>query len=154
MRWHVLADLINACDLRVGAEVGTKDGKNIRQLLKLCPQIEHIAAIDWFESRENRRSVEQLDRVEIHPGTSWEVAESFPDGCFDWAFIDAGHDYESVNRDIEAYQAKVKGGGWLVGHDYGTTRFPGVTEAVHKHFPAVIIERRNPNRCGIWMIQM
>lgn len=153
MRWNTLADLINRLDLRVGAEVGTRDGDNIRHLLQLCPRIEHIAAVDWFERGTER--VASIDpRVSTHAGTSWEVADTFGDATFDWIFIDAGHDRDSVSRDIEAYRRKVRGGGWMTGHDYASEKYPGVTKGVHDHFRAVIAEKWNPDRSAIWMIRM
>lgn len=150
MRWKALANLIRAHDLRVGAEVGTRDGKNIQNVLRLCPDVELIHAIDWDHSGYRGPRY----RVEFHEGTSWKVAQDFPDAYFDWVFIDAGHDQESVSRDIEAYRPKMKPGGWVTGHDYGNDRFPGVAKGVHQHFRRVTVERPIANRSGVWLIQV
>jgi predicted O-methyltransferase YrrM len=48
---------------------------------------------------------------------SWEAAKSFNDeSCF-FVFIDAGHSYESVKKDLVAWYPKVKKGGIFAGHD-------------------------------------
>ena len=66
---------------------------------------------------------------------SVSAARTLQDASLDFVFIDAGHDYESVRDDIQAWLPKVKPGGWLSGHDYG--HFPtgatweiGVKQAV------------------------
>lgn len=43
-----------------------------------------------------------------------------PDNSLDWIFVDAGHLYEDVKRDLDVWCPKVKPGGLLTGHDYGT----------------------------------
>ena len=60
-------------------------------------------------------------------GNSWDMAQNFNDGQFDFVFIDADHSYESVKKDIEAWMPKVKKGGVLAGHDI---HHPPVREAV------------------------
>jgi predicted O-methyltransferase YrrM len=57
------------------------------------------------------------------------AAGQFADGSVDFAFIDADHDYESVRADLGAWWPKIKPGGILAGHDYGTC-WVGVTQAV------------------------
>ena len=48
---------------------------------------------------------------------------------FDFIYIDASHEYESVISDIRAYAKLLKPGGCLVGDDY-MTNWPGVIKAV------------------------
>jgi hypothetical protein len=50
---------------------------------------------------------------------SARAAAMFPEGYFDLVFIDAGHTYEEVTMDIDAWLPKVKSGGLLAGDDYG-----------------------------------
>jgi len=50
-------------------------------------------------------------------GCSWEVAKQFEDKYFDFIYIDAGHSYEEVYKDVTAWLPKIKNTGILAGHD-------------------------------------
>lgn len=50
--------------------------------------------------------------------TSVEASNLYEDNSIDVVFIDAGHTYEDVKKDIIAWKPKVKKGGYLAGHDY------------------------------------
>ena len=74
--------------------------------------------------------------VVLHRTTSVEAAKTFADGSLDWVYIDAMHTYQAVTADLEAYAAKVKEGGFILGHDYTTLPYYlemgfGVVEAVN-----------------------
>ena len=60
---------------------------------------------------------------------SWEAAERFEDGHFDFVFIDASHDEESVRKDIAAWLPKIRQGGILAGHDISYPGVPGCGES-------------------------
>lgn len=49
--------------------------------------------------------------------TSVEGAAQFKDGELSFVFIDAGHSYEDVTADLNAWYPKVKGGSTIAGHD-------------------------------------
>jgi hypothetical protein len=75
-------------------------------------------------------------RISVHRGYSVDVAKQFPDGYFDFVYIDADHKYESVLDDLLAYEKKVKAGGIIIGNDYfdnlqPNTAFYGVIGAVN-----------------------
>ena len=57
-------------------------------------------------------------RAIIKHMNSVDAAETVDDGSLDFVFIDAGHDYDSVKSDINAWFRKVKKGGLFGGHDY------------------------------------
>lgn len=73
--------------------------------------------------------------VVVHRALSVPTAAEFPDGHFDWLFIDAMHTYEAVRDDLRAWAPKVKDDGILMGHDYANHPYAremgfGVVEAV------------------------
>lgn len=53
-----------------------------------------------------------------HKKLSWEGATDFIDATVDYVMIDAGHDEESVTKDINAWWPKLKSGGYMGGDDY------------------------------------
>jgi hypothetical protein len=58
------------------------------------------------------------DRAVIIKELSVEAAKLFPDKFFDFVYIDAAHDVENVQKDLNAWFRKVKCGGIFAGHDY------------------------------------
>lgn len=57
------------------------------------------------------------DRIRFITKPSVKAAHKFDDGYFDYVYIDAGHTYEDVLSDIQAWWPKVMRGGMLAGHD-------------------------------------
>ena len=66
-------------------------------------------------------------------GESIKVACQFKDGVFDFVYLDADHEYDSVKADIAAWLPKIKVDGFIGGHDY-VWRHPGVLRAVWEAF--------------------
>ncbi len=56
--------------------------------------------------------------VHIIRKDSVAAAEQFPDGYFDWIYLDADHSFEGCSKDLNAWYPKLKTGGILAGHDY------------------------------------
>jgi len=61
------------------------------------------------------------------------MAAQVPDGSLAFCFIDAAHDYDSVKKDLVAWQPKLKAAGLLAGHD---AQHAEVMRAVNETFPA------------------
>lgn len=61
---------------------------------------------------------------------SHEAANLFEDNSVDVLFVDAGHSYESVKKDIISWLWKIKKGGIISGHDYNA--WEGVNKAVNE----------------------
>lgn len=57
-------------------------------------------------------------RVIIHRLPSSRAAPMFPDGYFDWVYVDGDHSYEAVLQDLRLWYPKIKKGGFLAGDDY------------------------------------
>lgn len=98
---------------------------------KIGSSSDYEAIVELFRTERN------CGKVELHRGCSWEELQKFPNNYFDWIYIDAGHSFESVSKDLHAAEAKVKQTGFVAGHDYtrwgckGLSRF-GVIEAVNQ----------------------
>jgi hypothetical protein len=71
-------------------------------------------------------------RVEVHRMLSHDAAPAFPDGHFDWAYVDASHFYNDVKNDLQTFLPKVRTGGCIAGDDYDRRGIweHGVTRAV------------------------
>jgi hypothetical protein len=135
-----LPALLNARGLHGrGAEIGVKLGKYSDELLSNWDGEELVSIDPWlsadpdeyvdrsnvsqdeFDSyyEETRRLLSRYgSRSTIWRMTSVEAAAKAPDHSFDFVYIDARHDYESVKEDLQAWCAKVRPGGILAGHDY------------------------------------
>jgi hypothetical protein len=62
-------------------------------------------------------------RVHLHRQFSYKIASAFPDGFFDFVYIDGNHTYEFVLRDLLDFAPKVKDDGLILGHDFFHNEF-------------------------------
>jgi hypothetical protein len=162
-RCVTLCDREKALDLipkgGVCAEVGTAYGEFSRVILKnLGPSVFH--AIDTFNIVAGREpwgltilaehkmtheeyyaekflSLINSKKLIMHKGLSWEVLATFEDNTFDYLYLDAGHDYKSVKKDIDALNAKMKPNSFIQFNDYTIYDFfagtqYGVIQAVNE----------------------
>ena len=58
-------------------------------------------------------------QVKVHRAFSSDALETFPDGYFDWIYIDGNHLYEFVKADLRLSLRKTRPGGYITGDDYG-----------------------------------
>lgn len=79
------------------------------------------------------------DKINIVRSLSWDGAQYYEDESLDFVFIDAGHDYDSVMKDLTSWFPKVKNGGVIAGHDYHYDC--GVYPAVNEFFEKEIINQ-------------
>lgn len=82
--------------------------------------------------RENLKPAEAFYTVER--GMSHEVAQRYPDKSLDFVFLDAGHAYDAVSADLNAWLPKMKDGAIIAGHDFFTAP-EGVGKAVRQLVP-------------------
>jgi len=132
--FHLLLRKHNLCG--VGIEIGVGLGEFSKYLLS-STKLKKIFSIDpWDLSKSNYRSKwtqEKLNEIyaitikELKPfgrrsriikNTSAKVSKIFFNNSIDFIYIDALHDYESVQEDIRLWWPKIKKGGILSGHDY------------------------------------
>lgn len=161
-RWDIVAGLCQSIDAMTYVEVGAKEGRTVGHVLRECPQVRAIAIDPWIQqepSDDVTRETYGDWNFEKIQAEFWKNVGEHRDRCqmerltgdavcrnlatlkhlrksrheFDVVFIDALHDYESVNQDISLWWPLVRDGGYLAGHDY-QHRFPGVMRAVAEHF--------------------
>jgi hypothetical protein len=162
-RWQeIIKRLAGKHNVR-GAEIGVERGQTARRLLQQPNIIEYLCVDVWRThtiynrwnkpvynlvgrtQKDHNRNFRQFlklasvhaDKVRIITTESRKAASIIPNDYFDFVFIDAGHDFENVWADIKVWRNKIKHGGFLCGHDYDATRFPGVKEAVDEYFALV-----------------
>lgn len=121
------------CD--VICEVGVKQGFHFAYLIAHHPK-EAVAVDCWGGPADKlpkfKQSVEGKPFVKIVQKYSSEAVKDFPDGHFDYIFIDADHTYEGVSKDLVDWYPKVKIGGVFCGHDYVVARNCGVIQSVNE----------------------
>jgi len=136
-------------------EVGVCEGCHFRNLIR-AECVAHAVAVDlWTEtgirahndcytpqSELDRMHNTMLElakvdaRVQVIKNYSPLAAKEFPDGYFDFVYIDGDHTYPGVWIDLCEWFPKVRSGGVLAGHDFfeytfGEVKF-GIVEAVTK----------------------
>ena len=152
-RWHVISDLVEEHGWQYGVEVGVKEGENLFFIMDHCPNLKMVGVDAWERQLSEKdgedykswnmdglyegvlKKAENYENLEIIKNFSVEASECFADKSLDFVFIDAQHTYDSLTKDIRAWEPKVKEGGMLFGHDI---HFPGVLKAVKEIFPDYI----------------
>ena len=128
------------------AEVGVSCGYNAVSMLSKSNI--HLVLVDDYVNYVEQPNAHEIakgllasyqDRIQFITLPSVDAASKFNDGHFDYVYIDAGHTYEDVKSDIEAWWPKVALGGMLAGHDFWNG---GVVQAVMEAFKDNIV-------CGV-----
>jgi len=161
-------------ELKVGAEIGVAGGQHIKAIMENT-SIEKMYGVDpyydkgWdmhkhFDIEKDYGGFDGLynevhdmlsvygDRVKLIRKTSVDAAPDFEDGCLDFVFIDAFHDYENCSNDISFWHHRVREGGYVMGHDWDHPCFPGVQRAVVDHYGDAVIGISEP--VHVWYIQV
>ena len=101
-----------------GVEIGTAAGKNAIRMLDYCDRLE-LVCVDIDKPIAMSVIINIYgERVRFIKEFSVKAAEDFPDGYFDYVYIDGAHDAENVFQDIKAWYPKLRMGGILAGHDW------------------------------------
>mgnify|MGYP003327644338 CR=1 FL=1 len=125
-------------------EIGVFEGKSIIYLAEKVKEKKkkiNLFALDSFTGSENDESMKKhacnsvggnlylkflnnlikcnvANLVTPLIGRSEIVCSVFPDDFFDFIYIDAAHDYDSVKEDLTNWYPKLKINGIIAGHDY------------------------------------
>jgi hypothetical protein len=97
--------------------------------------------------RKNVKPV--LKHINMLSMMSWNAAKKFQDDSVDFCYVDAGHSYEAVTKDLKAWWPKMRSGAMFGGDDY-TKGYPGVQQAVWDFFVPLGIKVRRSGRC--WLV--
>lgn len=133
------------CPGKVCAEIGVAQGSFSAVILAAKPAQLHL--IDpWCEqpqavypgdqanrpNNENQAAYENVMKylgarpgVVVRRAFGFDAAQEYPDGFFDFIFLDAIHSLPMVVADCVAWWPKIKKGGWLTGHDFNLGEMPG-----------------------------
>jgi predicted O-methyltransferase YrrM len=141
---YELAELLAGTGNREGAEVGVHGGRFSEMLCKSNPDL-HMTCVDNWGRITHHELIyaEAVERLSHYNATiirkkSIDGAKDIPDESLDFVYIDAGHDYNSVKEDVEAWVPKVKVGGIVAGDDYYVMKSGnrGVIDAVDEYVKA------------------
>ena len=142
-----------------GVEVGTASGEFAETLCISNPNLQLTCVDAWqiypeyhdFTLQEKlnylyRRAKQRLApyKATLVREFSEKAAKQFPDGYFDFVYIDANHELNYVIQDLYSWIPKVKKGEIISGHDYIKSQpFPTlqVVEAVHAYTSAKRINK-------------
>lgn len=143
MRFPELQWLYNtAKTMNTIIEIGSWKGKSTHALCSGCTQGEVIAVDHFLGSDEEQHrgaskddaiykafleNMKSFDNVTVHRASSEEASKEYADKSFDMVFIDGGHTYNDVKKDINLWKNKAKI--LLCGHDF-CNEWPGVRKAV------------------------
>lgn len=157
-----------ASDGAVFVEVGCWKGKSASfmgvEIINSAKKIDFYCVDHWAGTRGEHDNEPRLSEIEaifksnmdqitglkykMLKSDSAAAAQKFGDGTVDFVWIDAGHDYESVIKDINAWLPKVKSGGVIGGDDYP---MDGVKKAVIESFSA--FEEGSENGWKWWRVR-
>lgn len=129
-------------------ELGSWKGRSTNALATSCRGT--VTAIDtwqgsdfvgdstnWMAKQEDvfatfLRNTAQFKNIDVNRNRGMTAVKDYADKSFDVVFIDAGHTYEEVRDDIDAWLPKAKM--ILCGHDYQEDIWMGVVKAVDDKF--------------------
>ncbi len=108
---------------------------------------ETLAVIDRHDAR---------DRCQVHVGEDLEILESFPNGFFDWVYLDTSHEPDHTLRELAILDRKVSADGLIAGDDWYPTpggSHPGVEGAVGEFLATGTWKLETVDARGQWLLR-
>ena len=103
----------------VGVEVGSASGENAIAMLNGSKNLTQLYLVDNNPHGFIHKALKPFEsRAVLVVKPSVEASKDFPDKFFDYIYIDADHEFESVCQDIEVWMPKLKEHGIISGHDW------------------------------------
>lgn len=110
----------------------TKENEPWKQTILRDSKLSHL---DFYKTKFEKEIA--TGKMEVSKGLSWDCLAQLPDQSLDYIYLDAGHAYEEVVKDIQQAKKKIKTTGIIQFNDY--TLFDafafvpyGVPKAVHE----------------------
>jgi len=142
----------------ITAEIGCAEGLFSEHILKNWNPLRHYmvdlweciptakgdgsSPKEWHDKnyKEVKERVQPFEeKVHILRGLSWRMNQYIKDESLDLVYLDAGHYYEAVMKDLQAWYPTVRKGGIVAGHDYANKDYQ-VFEAVQEFIKGANIE--------------
>lgn len=145
-------------------EVGLGSGKSCiflaEAILNLGKEIERFVAVDdcsYGGASQRNEIISNLvnsglgNKIEFMEMSSLDASTKFPDGYFNYVFIDSSHRYNQTRAEIILWYRKMIHDGVLAGHDATSTQNQEVGQAIKSIIPPdrlFISETRDGH--GVW----
>lgn len=143
------------------AEVGNADGKSAIYLAEKLASLKKTFSLRMIDNLDYGKLYQLnvlysnvyksglAEFIEIVPMDSLNASLKYPDGYYDFVFIDTSHQHEATKAEIRLWIKKVKDGGILAGHD---THLTDVTYAVREVTNGEYEDIPTAKGWGVWKI--
>lgn len=112
-------------DKVIGVEIGVLSGWNARTMLSEIENLAILHLVDPYTGyyphyyTDAKKYLEKhTNRIVWHIITSERAVNLFDEKTVDFVYIDNGHTYDLVERDVNRWWPIIKAGGMICGHDY------------------------------------
>ncbi len=128
-----LCDYVNQPSWHL-VEIGSYQGESTELF---CQRFAGVISFDPYRHPKGPK-IRAAFQARMKPYLNWvqfieksiDGARRFLEQSVDIVYIDGLHNYNAVREDILTWRPKIRPGGIICGHDYGTVRHPGVKRAV------------------------
>lgn len=123
-------------------EIGVSNGRSLVYLASKIRSLGKTARVIGIDNMDYGRAdqrneiinhiIKSGEEIELLEMSSLDASTKFPDGYFDFIFIDSSHKYEQTKAEIILWNRKLKDNKILAGHDYNFMEGKEVLEAVNE----------------------